>query len=193
MIDSPSDVRVHPTIYNQIILNTLETPEPWTLWPNLELLSQQWKYGRFILKAVTGSRLSLSAQHCRCRRSGSGDFGSARRNSTGLYGGEPFCIFYLFLGTGCMIKLQSSMSKHIPVSNVFSVAAILCPLSFPSGLCCEKEKSGRYRYQLAFTSLRWKSRPCWSRSRFNSSVSLTVNSKSHPAVTHKKTACDLKA
>ncbi|MEQ2247916.1 hypothetical protein ILYODFUR_014072 [Ilyodon furcidens] len=44
----------------------------------------------------------------------SADFGSARRNSTGLYGGEPFHILTVFLGTGCMIKLQSSMSKHIP-------------------------------------------------------------------------------
>lgn len=111
----------------------------WILWPNLELLSGTVKYRHFILKAVTGSLPRPSAQHCRCRRSGSGDFGSARRNSTGLYGGEPFCIFYLFLGTGCMIKLQSSMSKHIPVSNVFSVAAILCPLSFPLGLCCKKK------------------------------------------------------
>lgn len=42
-----------------------------------------------------------------------------------------------------MIKLQSSMSKHIPVSNVFSVAAILCPLSFPLGLCCKKKKKIR--------------------------------------------------
>lgn len=115
----------------------------WILWPNLELLSGTVKYRRFILKAVTGSLPRPSAQHCRCRRSGSGDFGSARRNSTGLYGGEPFCIFYLFLGTGCMIKLQSSMSKHIPVSNVFSVAAILCPLSFPLGLCCKKKKKIR--------------------------------------------------
>lgn len=115
----------------------------WILWPNLELLSDTVKYRRFILKAVTGSLPRPSAQHCRCRRSGSGDFGSARRNSTGLYGGEPFCIFYLFLGTGCMIKLQSSMSKHIPVSNVFSVAAILCPLSFPLGLCCKKKKKIR--------------------------------------------------
>lgn len=165
----------------------------WILWPNLELLSGTVKYRRFILKAVTGSLPRPSAQHCRCRRSGSGDFGSARRNSTGLYGGEPFCIFYLFLGTGCMIKLQSSMSKHIPVSNVFSVAAILCPLSFPLGLCCKRKKSGRYRSQLAFTFLQWKSRPCWSRSRFISSVSLTVNTKSHPTVTHKKTACDFKS
>lgn len=115
----------------------------WILWPNLELLSDTVKYRRFILKAVTGSLPRPSAQHCRCRRSGSGDFGSARRNSTGLYGGEPFCIFYLFLGTGCMIKLQSSMSKHIPVSNVFSVAAILCPLSFPLGLCCKKKKKNQ--------------------------------------------------
>lgn len=51
-----------------------------------------------------------------------GDFGSARRSSTGLYGEDAIHVLPFFLGTGCMIKLQSSMSKHIPVS-----AAALSP------------------------------------------------------------------
>ncbi|CAG5945976.1 unnamed protein product, partial [Menidia menidia] len=37
---------------------------------------------------------------------------------------RPDSQFYLFLGTGCMIKLQSSMSKHIPPSKFRGKSAV---------------------------------------------------------------------
>lgn len=51
--------------------------------------------GSFIVKVVTGSSVRLSSPLDGVTL---GDFGSARRNSTGLYGEEPFNIFTFFWG-----------------------------------------------------------------------------------------------
>lgn len=73
--------------------------------------------------------------------------GAADQETSAPLGGPvPACMvetrssflsfFYLFLGSGWMIKLQSSMSKHIPVSDVFPSLSLPLSVCLRSIICC---------------------------------------------------------
>lgn len=108
----------------------------------------------FTLKVLTGCGASS------CRQFGRLRLRSEKQHRTVWWRTDSY--LYLFLGTGCMIKLQSSMSKHIPVSDILllmSSAAILCLFLVVSSSFFSLCVVVLNRYQLAFFLLLWKSRP----------------------------------